>query len=173
MKQIIFLTFLLLTGFQNLTAQVSEANNKIIATYEGFPPVPFEAPDLAGEKHFLLDYKEKVVVLYFWNMKDEKAKEYLMMMNDLSAEFKSDDVVILSFADEDKATLEKFTQKAYIQFPIIPNAKGLAEMGYADKLGYPRAFVIDKFGIIQKLITSESENFYAELKESIKKYLEL
>ena len=171
MKQIIILTFLLLASFQILNAQVSEANNKVIATYEGFPPIPFEAPDLKGDKHFLPDYKDKVVILYFWNMESENSKADLIHLNDIAAEFKAKDLVILSLADEDKASLAEFTQKAYIQFPIIPNAKGLGEMGYADELSYPRAFVIDKFGIIQRLITSESENFYGELKESVEKYL--
>ena len=171
MKKVLAFIFLSIFVVNLLPAQISDQQSKIIATYEGFPPVPFEAPDVNGVKHFLPDYKDNVVLLYFWNLDCTDCKAYLGMVNELANEFKSDDLIILSLADEEKDEIQRFTQKALVNFPIIPNGKGLSDMGYAPELPYPKAFLIDKFGIIQKVLVAGTENFYGELKQQIEKYL--
>jgi thiol-disulfide isomerase/thioredoxin len=162
----IFFSFLSLS-----LAQLNDTQQKTVSIFEGFPPIPFEAPDINGQRHFLPDYKDKVLILFFWNLTCEDCKAYLGMMNELATEFKGSDFQIISLADEEKQVLSEFTANSLVNFPIIPNGKGLGEMGYAIELGYPRAFLIDKFGIIQKVVTGSNENFYGELKLSIETHL--
>jgi len=171
MKKLLLLSFLFCFASLNLFAQYSENHKKVIATYQGFPPTLFEAPDVEGKKHFLPDYKDKVLVLFFWNLTCEGCKDHLSMMNAITNEFKGNEFQVIGLADEGKEEITSFTENSKVSFPVIANGKGLGEMGYALELGYPRAFVIDKFGIIQKVVSKESENFYGELKKSIEEHL--
>ena len=170
MKKFLILSFLFSLSL-NVFGQYSDAHKKVMSTYQGFPPIPFEAPDVDGKKHFLPDYKDKVLVLFFWNLNCDGCKDHLGLMNEINNEFKGDDFQVISLADETKGEITEFTKNSMVGFPVIANGKGLGEMGYAIELGYPRAFVIDKYGVIQKVVSNESENFYGELKESIETHL--
>ena len=68
MKKIILLLSFVFMYTQLTIAQVSPEQEAVIKTYEGFPPVPFEAPDLEKKNHFLPKYveEEKVVLMAFW-----------------------------------------------------------------------------------------------------------
>ncbi len=176
MKQIVILFLTCLCTF-SLTAQElsMEKKNAIIKTYEGFPPVPFEAPDMNETKHFLPDYKGKVVLMSFWNTTSPECAIHISALNKLTKEYEGKEIVIVSFADEEATDLKPYLEKQQVNYPIIPNSKGLGEMAYAGELGSPRLFVIDQDGIIQRVYVSQSGDdetkAYTEIKVIIDEYL--
>ena len=151
MKSLFHLLLFTFFGF-SLLAQTAE-QKAIIATYEGFPPMPFEAPDLNKQTHFLPDYKDQVVLLSFWNTETAACLQQIPVLNNLYQTYHDQGLVIIGFADETTDQLQTFLQAQSIDYPVIPNSKGLGEMAFAGELGYPRLFLIDKFGVIKRVFT--------------------
>ncbi len=156
------------------TAQLNESEKATIATLEGFPPMLFEAPDLSGEKHFLGDYKEKVMVLFFFNNDCTDCVPTLNMLNKVKAELNSEDLVIIGLMDDKAEVAKTFAAKNKIDFPVIPDVLELSNMAYGgDKLPNPRTLIIDKFGVIKNCLvkTGDEQETYNKLKEGIMKQL--
>ena len=147
-----------------------QAQNK----FEGASPMPFQAFDMSGKTHFLPEYKGSVIVMAFWAAGDEGSREQIKSLNQLKREFSSQNVAIISFADEDKADLVSFLKNNQIEYPVIPNSKTLGAAGYGDEFGTSRIFIIDKNGVVQKVIITDSEkdmDTYNTLQPIVKKLL--
>ena len=178
------LTFCLFASISILSAQkitspvyASSSNSnyrQAQSKFEGASPMPFQAFDMSGKTHFLPEYKGSVVVMAFWAAGDEVSREQIKSLNQLKREFSSQNVAILSFAEEDKVDLISFLKNNQIEYPVIPNSKTLGAAGYGDEFGTSRIFVIDKNGVVQKVIIAESEKdmeTYKTLQPIVKKLL--
>ena len=78
---------------------------------------------------------------------------------------------IISLAQEDKSELVSFLKKNQIEYPVIPNSSPLGEAGYGGNLGTSRIFVVDKKGVVQKVLVTEEEEemeTYYKLKPVLK-----
>ena len=164
MRSFILTTSLVLVMMSNLFAQnnppafaSSSNSNKAESQFEGKQPMPFQAFDMNGNTHFLPEYKGKVVVIAFWATVDETSRQQIQSLNRVKQEFSSKEVVVISFAEEDKSDLVSFLKNNKIEYPVIPNSKPLGEIGYGGDLGTSRIFIVDKSGIVQKVIVTENE----------------
>jgi len=147
----------------------------VIATYEGFPPVPFEAPDIDGDMHMIHELKDKVVILQFQSIWNQPDLTQIPSLNRLADEYSQQGLFILGLSDDTKEELVAFRDKNPVHYPLVPNSRGLGEMAFAAELGYPRIFLIDKFGVIRKVITGNSSteemSLYEQLKPLVEKYI--
>lgn len=173
------LTILLLCGFyaqaQNNHsagfASSSNSNHRQAKTqFEGSQPMPFQAFDMQGNTHFLPEYKGKVVIMAFWAAADETSRAQIKSLNKLKKEFSSNDLAIISLAEEEKQDLISFLKNNKVEYPVIPNARPLGEVGYGGEFGTSRIFVMDKNGVVQKVMIEDSEEemeTYGKLKPMI------
>jgi len=129
-KSIFILLMIGCTNFLSAQSPAYAGSNESTNTkkYIGATPMPFQAADMAGKNHFLPDYKGKVVVMAFWSTADELSRNQIKSLNQLQKEFSTNDVMILSLADEDKPDLDSFLKNNTINYPVIPNARPLGEI---------------------------------------------
>lgn len=140
--------------------------------FEGMPPMPFQAFDMKGKTHHVEEYKGKVLVLAFWAVGDEASRNQIQSLNRLQREFDAQNLAIISLADEDKQDLVSFMKNNQIEYPVIPNSQPLGEMGYGGEFGTSRIFVVDKKGVVQKMLLVEKEETmftYETLKPIVQK----
>jgi len=164
MKLIILTSSLVLFLLSNSIAQnnsqafANSSNyNKSQTQFEGMQPMPFQAFDMNGNTHFLPEYKGQVVVIAFWATGDETSRKQIKSLNRVKREFSSEEVAVISFAEEDKSDLVSFLKNHTIEYPVIPNSGPLGEMGYGGDLGASRIFIVDKKGVVKKVIIAENE----------------
>ena len=157
-------------------ASSSNSKNRQAQTqFEGMPPMPFQAFDMKGKTHFLPEYKGKVIIIAFWAVGDEVSRHQIKSLNRLKQEFNSDQVEIISLAEEDKSDLVSFLKKNKVDYPVIPNSKPLGEIGYGGEFGTSRIFIVDQNGVVKKVIISKSEEeleTYKIVQPIIKKLLD-
>ncbi len=172
LKQLFILIIAVLFTLQ-LTAQnhfLVELENRapsvqdLVKGYEGFPSIPFQASDIKGNQYTLPELKGKTVFLYFWNLNNGTALAQIDDLNLMQSRYR-DNLQIISFADDDKASLMSYLKSRPIDFPIIPNSKTLSDGPYGGDLGTPKLFIIDEYGIIkwvfpESSFTSADFNFY-------------
>ena len=182
MKTIKSFFILLLVGCASYLSAQSNVSSAYAGTnqpantqkYKGSTPMPFQAADMAGKSHFLPDYKGKVVVMAFWSTADELSRNQIKSLNQLQKEFSAKDVVILSLADEDKPDLDSFLKNNDINYPVIPNAKPLGEIGYGSDLGTSRIYIVNKMGKVEEVYLTEDESgmqTYHDLKDIVNNLL--
>lgn len=164
MRSLILTTNIVLATMSTIFAQnnspafANSSNSKTAASqFEGTQPMPFQAFDMNGNTHFLPEYKGKVVVIAFWATGDETSRQQIKSLNRVKQEFSSEEVAVISFAEEDKADLVSFLENNKIEYPVIPNSRPLGEIGYGSDLGTSRIFIVDKEGVVQKVMITENE----------------
>jgi len=129
----------------------SPPEKELIKTLKGFPAENFLAPDTNGEEHFLGDYREKSVVIWFWSVEDKLSANYLDAINILQLRY-LDEVQIFGFATESKEILIPFLNKHAVIFPNFPNSSVFGDAVYGGDLGLGRLFFIDEYGIIKEVL---------------------
>ncbi len=122
-----------------------------VKAYEGFPAIQFLANDIDGKEHSYITTKGKTTFLWFWNQNCPKCIEYIPALNKMYEKYSST-LNIVSFCDEPKAAALEYRKSNPISFPIIANAKVLADGPFGGDFGYPRLYIIDEFGVIKYVI---------------------
>ena len=162
MKAILLSTSFLILSISTIFAQnnsyaSSSSSQQAEAKFEGKTPMPFQAFDMEGKTHFLPEYKGRVVVIAFWAAGDEVSRNQIKSLNRLKKDFNAKDLAIISLAQEDKTDLVSFLKNNSVDYPVIPNSNPLGEAGYGNELGTSRIFVLDRAGVVQKVMVSEQE----------------
>ncbi len=156
---------------ERIIKEFMDRRDKTIASFEGFSPVPFQAPDLNGEDHFLSDFKGQILIIQFWQLYSQESRSQIPSINKLLEDYNDQSVAALGFVDDYGEDLELFVNNTTINYPIIPNSRELGLQAYAGELGYPRVFVIDQYGITRKIImgaySDDEMHLYKELKSLI------
>lgn len=152
--------------------KIDDRFDAAIAQYEGFPPIPFEAPDMEGNKHLLEHYKGQIVILHFWNIYCQPCLTQITSLNKLVEEYEAQGLTVLGFADDYGQDLEDFVRDNEVKYPIVPNSRELGMMAYAGDLGYPRIFVIDEYGVIHRVLFGGSLDDYWDTYEQLKPILD-
>jgi peroxiredoxin len=142
----------------------------MIASYEGFPATPFMANNINGEELYIGDFKGKVLILLFWTAANPNCTRHLESLNRLTDSY-AEQMSIVSFADDDRKTMDQYVVENNVKFHVIPNSKIFGEAAYANELGYPRAFLIDASGVIRKVVPEEAFNKCSNAFEMIKSIL--
>ena len=128
----------------------------MIASYEGFPATPFLANDMTGIERYLGDYKGKVCLLMFLDLENPECERHFENFNRIKGFYPEKKLELVSFVDQDRATATTLLQSQLLDFTVIPNGRLFGEAAYSIELGYPRIFVIDRDGVIQKVLPAEA-----------------
>lgn len=140
-----------LIEFEAFTPPVKD----LIASLENTKAAPFLAPDILGKEQYLGDYTDKNVILWFWSAADELSNSQINNLNLLQSKYEGQ-LQIISFADESKQELVDFTRSIPVDFPVIANGKVLGEAAFGGDLGQGRLFLVDKNGVIQKVVPRQA-----------------
>ncbi len=140
----------------------------IIEHHEGRSAMAFMANDMNGTEQYLGDYVGSNVLLWFWKAEDQKCLELLHLLNQFAS--LDETTRIISFVEETRSEMNLFLSEHEVAFPIIPNANVFGEMAYAADLGYPRFFLVNEEGVIDKVLPSsafQDPSDYVQRLESI------
>ncbi len=157
---------------QEEIAKLEDRFSRRLAEFEGFSPTPFEAPDMDGNNHYLADHKGQILIMQFWRLPCQPCLSQMPSLHKLLDEYNDQSIAVLSFSDDYGKDLENYVSQKSIHFPVIPNSRNLGMDAFAGDLGYPRVFIIDKFGIIRKLILGGSSDDEMALYDEIKPVIE-
>ncbi len=138
-------------------------DSAFIADFIGKKAMAFRAKDMRQNEQYLGDHLDTPTLLWFWKTPCSLCVDILPGISAIHEEF-VDAISLISFADDDRATLAEFLQNHPIDFPIIPNAGIFGEGAYAKDLGYPRLFFIDTQGKISKVLP---ETFFRDENTSL------
>jgi len=110
----------------------------------------FEASTLEGEKWNTESLKGKVVVLNFWFTKCKPCIEEMPLLNAMVSKYKNENVVFLSFANDDATKLKQFLATTEFNFKVVPNSNALTTIFKLFAV-WPTTIVIDKAGKIKMI----------------------
>lgn len=175
----LIISFLLLVFFNTVQLSAQQEVDGFVKKmknakfeYEGFPPVPFQAPDINGENHFLSDYKGQILIIQFWQLYCEPCRSQIPSINKILKDYEDQSVAAIGFVDDFGDELELYANNMAINYPVIPNSRDFAMQAYGGELGYPRVFIIDKYGLIRKLVIGGSSDDDMDLYKEIKPLIE-
>ncbi len=109
----------------------------------------FLANDMLGNAQSISQYLGKNVLLAFVDLDNNYGVFVLEALDKIN---KKEDVQCISFLYGTKADCKKKLEDYRFTLPLIPNGKIFGTAVYAEDLGTPRVFCIDKEGVIKKVI---------------------
>ena len=120
---------------------------------EGLPAPDFTFPGLDGQPVRLSDYKGKVVLLNIWATWCAPCIEEMPSMQKLYQALKGSNFEILAVSVDQAGAgaVAPFMQQYKLSFPALVNPDGTIQNLYGTT-GIPESFIIDKKGIIRKVI---------------------
>lgn len=122
------------------------------APREGYFSPDFEAQTLEGAAVHLFDMRGKAVFLNFWAPWCAPCRAEMASIGRL-VEAAPGDVGVVSIAiDSDRGTVERFTKKYKIGFPVIHDAAGDLRKTF-QVVGIPTTVVLDARGVVARRIT--------------------
>lgn len=143
-----------------------------IGKYVGLPAPLFEAPDLDGTKHYLDAYEDYIVVLHFWQVFSDPSTSQIPSLNKIVEEYFDRGVVVFGFATNDVEDLTNFKKEQKVNYPLIPNSMQFSKDYYGGEMGYPRVFLIDKYGIVQKVLVGGKPGDFMDLYNDLVPFIE-
>jgi len=124
---------------------------------EGTAFPKFDLTDLNGVQYTNENTKGKIVVLKCWFIACAPCIEEFPQLNELVEKYKNrTDIVFISLAFDSKEKLEPFLQKKPFRYTVVPDQKQFTFYDL-DVKSYPTHIIIDKEGIIRKVVTSADE----------------
>jgi thiol-disulfide isomerase/thioredoxin len=117
----------------------------------------FDLKDLNGVEYSSENTKDKIVVVKCWFIACPPCIEEFPILNALVEKYKNrNDIVFISLAFDHKKELEAFLLKQPFVYAIIPDQKQF-EFNDLNVKEYPTHFVIDKEGIVRKVVNKADE----------------
>jgi peroxiredoxin len=135
------------------SAKFSPPIKDMVASFEGKKAPAFLADDIHKVAQSLSQYQGHQIVLLFWSTKNPDP--IVSYLPDFSKQLLQKGGKLITFAEEDRATVERYASTHALDFTIIPNGSFLGEMIYGKELGLPRFFLVDRTGIVRKVIPAE------------------
>jgi peroxiredoxin len=119
---------------------------------EGIQMPDFEFKDLNGNVYTNESIKGKIVVLKCWFINCMQCIKEMPELNELVKEYKKrKDVLFISLASDSKEKLDSFLLTHKFSYAVLPVPETF--MGGPLKVsGYPTHFIIDRTGIIRKVV---------------------
>ncbi len=148
--------------------QVEEAK-KEVKKMKGTPFPEFELTALDGTTYSKEELEGKILLVNFWFTRCKPCIMEMPEMNEMVEMFEGEDIVYLAPTFDDEQVVEKFLSKREFTYEIIPDVKDFClELNVRS---YPTHFVVDKEGIIQKVIIGYSPMTVGALRKSVRKLL--
>jgi len=133
--------------------KLDQRNNCLIGATAPF----FEAITLSGKKLNLENLKGKVVVINFWFTRCKPCLEEMPLLNNVVAKYKKENILFLSFANDDAVKLREFLRHTAFNFEVVPNSNILSTTFKLFAV-WPTTIVIDTTGKIQMIKVGGFDN---------------
>lgn len=148
------------TGFSKVTQAEYERGDfkgPIVGFMKGEKALDFERRDLEGKSISPSSLKGKVVVLNFWFAACSPCKEEVPEFVRLKEKYADKDVEFVAVTYDQYQVAKAFVDKTGFDFRIVPSSKDVMEAYKI--LIYPTTLVIDKSGIVRKIIEKPTNSF--------------
>jgi peroxiredoxin len=137
----------------------------------GKPAPDFELTAVGGGKYKLSDYKDKVVVLEWWNQDCPFSRRYTPTMKALAARYAEKGVVWLAIDSTNYQTAEQdreYQKKHELPYPILMDFDGKVGRRY-DARTTPHMFVINRRLLVYSgaIDNRDSRNYVAEALDAV------
>jgi len=128
---------------------------------------------LKGKTYNLSKMQGKIVLLNFWFAACKPCITEISSLNELQANYKSKNLVILAVGTDKKEVAQKVADEKKMRYEVIADRKDIAKQ--LDVSTYPTSFLIDQQGIIQQVFIGASDfdatHAYTEIKPHIERLL--
>ena len=126
--------------------------------------------DMNGKTYSLSSLKGKVVVINFWFVECKPCVIEMPELNEIVEKYKSEEVVFLAFAMNEKPKIESFLKKHTFDYTILPDS-GTVIRDYKIK-SYPAHIILDQNSKIGFSIRGLSNSTVSEIDEAIEGLIE-
>lgn len=135
---------------------------------EGKPLPMFNYVDIDGKIFNHVTTKDKIVVIKCWFIRCHKCIEEMPALNKLvNLNKNKNDIVFISIALDKEDELRNFLKKTKFNFSIVANQQEYLEF-FLNVNIYPTYLIINKNGLIAKVVNSYEELEFALKKETLK-----
>jgi thiol-disulfide isomerase/thioredoxin len=129
----------------------------------------WETTDIDGQKHSLVDYRGKVVVLDFWFRGCEPCIKAMPQMKEIVEEFRGKPVAVLGMnTDQQEKDARFVVDELKLDYPTL-RAKGLPEK--YDVHAFPTLVIIDQQGVVRDRHIGYSTNLLLDVSKTINNLL--
>ncbi|WP_420318667.1 TlpA family protein disulfide reductase [Ekhidna sp.] len=134
---------------------------------EAFPD--FELTDINGDTYTKDQLKGEIFLVNFWFTRCRPCIMEMPEMNEMVQEYQDEGIIFLAPTFDDSDQVDKFLLKREFLYQPIPDVKEFClEMNVRS---YPTHFVVDREGIIEKVVIGYSVMTVKSLEKSIRKLL--
>lgn len=148
--------------------QVEDAK-KEVKKMKGKPFPDFELTTMDGEVITKEDAAGKILLINFWFTSCKPCIMEMPEMNEMVKGFNSEEIIFLAPTFDNGALVSKFLDKRDFDYQIIPDVKDFClEMNVRS---YPTHFIVNREGIIEKVIIGYSSMTVRALKKTAHKLL--
>lgn len=149
--------------------QVEEAR-KMVKGMKGEPFPDFSLSTIEGQTFTSEDTKGKYVLFNFWFTRCRPCIEELPELNALVEEFAAnDEVIFLAPTFDDEALIQKFLTRFEFDYQLVGDVKDFClELNIRS---YPTHFIVNREGIIEKVLIGYSPITVSTLRKSLNKLL--
>jgi peroxiredoxin len=169
---IVFLASTLQTIAQQPTKeqiqQVEDAR-KEVKSMKGKTFPEFDLIGMNGDTISSENSEGKIVLLNFWFTGCRPCIQEIPELNEMVKEFQSEDIVFVAPTFDDSTQVSKFLKRFEYNYDIVPDVKDFCLQ--LNIRNYPTHFIINKEGIIEKVMIGYSTTTVASLRKSLKKLL--
>lgn len=131
---------------------------------EGKPIPKFDFTDLQGKLYNSETTRNKIIVLKFWFIGCVKCVEEMPDLNKLVETYRNrEDILFISLALDKKEELLQFLKKRKFKYAVVANQRDYLSNNF-DITGYPTHIIINKMGLVVKVVNS-----YEEMEPFLKK----
>jgi peroxiredoxin len=161
-----------LTGYEpkGIKEVIKQFANTYLAHYkmEGKKFPPFHYTDLNGKVYTPGNTKGKIIVLKSWFIHCQACNEEMPELNEVVNYYKNrKDILFISIAFDLKAKLVEFERKKAFRYAIVPVKESYIEKTLLTN-EYPTHWIINKQGIIIKMVNEPAEMISALNREAAK-----
>ncbi|WP_425391219.1 TlpA family protein disulfide reductase [Ekhidna sp.] len=148
--------------------EVADAR-KEVKRMKGEPFPDFELTTLDGETYTKGQLEGNIFLVNFWFTRCKPCIMEMPEMNEMVEEFKGEGIVFLAPTFDDEQQVRKFLSKRDFRYQSIPGVKDFCQE--VNVRSYPTHFVVNREGIIDRVVIGYSVTTVKALKKSIRKLL--
>jgi len=150
-----------------IPATIKEETSAIIADYaktqlgyfnmEAKPVPDFDFVDINGVRYTSANTKGKIVLFKCWFIGCATCVQEMPELNRIVERYKNrKDILFISLASDKKKPLQDFLVKTKFDYAVVPDQDKYMS-GKLNVIAYPTHFLIDKNGILTKIVDTEKE----------------
>jgi len=158
------------TADKSIGSTIKNESLKIYGLFEveGTPFPEFNFTDLNGNNYTNENTKGKTIILKTWFINCQACVAEMPELNEFVEKYKErNDIIFLSLARDNKSELENFLQKKHFEYQVVPNQKEFIEKKL-NLQGYPTHLIVDKNGIIKKVVSGDASEMIAFFENGMK-----